>query len=163
MKIFAIVSYVNWILWDQVIFNFLLTLSDGEADESDVINEDIKITDNEDDEEWKLVTTCMLNHVNKMNWNILVDYIRRIIVNYSSLTFIIVPGSSPPFGNTFSSHMLLDLKKVKFIRFRWGLMEFVLSFLYSTFKLNLTQSVTYFFSFFQNTTECRCVGNTHLP
>ena len=51
MKIFAIVSYVNWILWDQVIFNFLLTLSDGEADESDVINEDIKITDNEDDEE----------------------------------------------------------------------------------------------------------------
>ena len=26
MKIFAMVSYVNWILWDQVIFNFLLIL-----------------------------------------------------------------------------------------------------------------------------------------
>ena len=27
-------------------------------------------------------------------------------------TFIIVSGPSPPFGNTCSSHMLLDLKKV---------------------------------------------------
>ena len=41
----------------------------------------------------------------------------RIIFNYGSFIFIIVPGPSPPFENTFSSHMLLDLKKTKFIRF----------------------------------------------
>ena len=45
------VSYVNWILWDQIIFNLILTLSDGEDDESDDINEDDEISDNEDDEE----------------------------------------------------------------------------------------------------------------
>ena len=45
------VSYVNWISWDQVIFNLILTLQDGEEDESDDIEEDDKITDDEDDEE----------------------------------------------------------------------------------------------------------------
>ena len=45
------VSYVNWISWDQVIFNLILTLQDGEEDESDNIEEDDKITDDEDDEE----------------------------------------------------------------------------------------------------------------
>ena len=34
--------------------------------------------------------------------------------------FIIVPRPSPPFRNTFSSHVLLDLKKNKFTRFWWG-------------------------------------------
>ena len=78
---------------------------------------------NEDDEECKLVTTCMLNSVNNMNWNVLVDYMMRIIVNYGSFTFIIVPGPFTPFRNIFFSHMLLDLKKTKFIRFLWGLTE----------------------------------------
>ena len=45
------VSYVNWISWDQVIFNLILTLQDGEEDESDNIEENDKITDDEDDEE----------------------------------------------------------------------------------------------------------------
>ena len=35
----------------------------------------------------------------------------RIIVNYGSFTYNIVPGPSAPFGNTFSSHVFLDLKK----------------------------------------------------
>ena len=34
-----------------------------------------------------------------------------MIINYGSFTFIIVPQPSPQFGNTFSSHVLLDLKK----------------------------------------------------
>ena len=84
-----------------------------------------EIAEDEDDEEWKLVRTCMLNSVNNMNWNILVDYITRIIFNYGSFTLIIVPGLSPPFGNTLSSHMLLDLKKNTFIWFLSGLKEFV--------------------------------------
>ena len=61
------VSYVNQILWDQVIFGFLLILQEGEDDKSDDTNEDDEITDNEDDGEQKLVTTCMLNTVNNMN------------------------------------------------------------------------------------------------
>ena len=102
-------------------------MEDGEDDDSDGIDEDDEITDDEDDEEWKIVTNFMLNSVNDMNWNNLVDYITRIIVNYGSFTFIIVPGHSPPFGNTFSSKVLL--KRVPmFIRFWWGLTEFVLSF-----------------------------------
>ena len=117
---------MNWTSWDQVIFNSLLFLWDGEDDQSDYIDEDDEITDDEDGEEWKLVTTYMLNSVNNMNWNILVDYIMRIIVNYGSFTYIIVPGPSAPFGNTFSSLVFLDLKK--FILFWWGLSDFVLSF-----------------------------------
>ena len=42
------VSYVNWTLWDHIIFNFLLTLT--EDDESDDIDDDDKTTDNKDDE-----------------------------------------------------------------------------------------------------------------
>ena len=38
----------------------------------------------------------------------------RIIINYGSFTFFIVPVPSPPYGNTFSSHVLLDFKKTKF-------------------------------------------------
>ena len=45
------VSYVNWTLCDHIIFNFLLTLYDGEDDESDDIDDDDKTTDNKDDEE----------------------------------------------------------------------------------------------------------------
>ena len=56
----------------------------------------------------------MLNSANNMKGNILVDYIMRIIINYGSFTFFIVPVPSPPFGNTFSSHVLLDFKKTKF-------------------------------------------------
>ena len=44
---------MHWILWDQVIFNFLLILKDGEEDQSDDIDEDDEITDDEDDKERK--------------------------------------------------------------------------------------------------------------
>ena len=65
---------------------------------------DDEITDNKDDEEWKPVTTRMLNFVNNMIWSILVDYIMRIILNYGSFTFIIVPEPSPP-SQTYFPHM----------------------------------------------------------
>ena len=51
--------------------NFLLIFQDREDDESDNIDEDDKITNDEDDEKWQLVTTRMLNSVNNMNGNIL--------------------------------------------------------------------------------------------
>ena len=54
--------------------NFLLIFQDREDDESDNIDEDDKITNNEDDKKWQLVTTGTLNSVNNMNGNILVDY-----------------------------------------------------------------------------------------
>ena len=53
--------------------NFLLIFQDREDAESDNIDEDDKITNDEDDEKWQLVTTRMLNSVNNMNGNILVD------------------------------------------------------------------------------------------
>ena len=37
------------------------------------VDEDNEISDDKDDEEWKLVSICMLNYVNNMNWNILID------------------------------------------------------------------------------------------
>ena len=43
----------------------------------------------------------MLNSVNDMNWNILVDYIMRIIINYGSFRFIIVPGPFASFPNMY--------------------------------------------------------------
>ena len=54
--------------------NFLLIFQDREDDESDNIDEDDKITNNEDDKKWQLVTTGTLSSVNNMNGNILVDY-----------------------------------------------------------------------------------------
>ena len=42
---------MNWILWDQVIFNLILIFEDGENDKSDDIDEDDEITDDEDDDE----------------------------------------------------------------------------------------------------------------
>ena len=98
------VSYVNWISWDQVIFNLILTLQDGEEDESDNIEENDKITDDEDDEEWKIVTTCMLNSVNNMNWNILVDYITKIIFSYGSFDLLLYLDP-PPHSQTRFLHM----------------------------------------------------------
>ena len=70
----------------------------------------------------------MLNSVNNINWNNLVYYITRIVVNYGSFTFIIVPGHSPAFGKTFSSHVFLE-RVGMFIQFWWGLTGFILSFL----------------------------------
>ena len=135
MKIFAMVSYVNWILWIllshfQFFFNFVRWRRWR-------IRWHRLGWQNYRQQRWqrmKLVTTRMLNSVDNMNWNILVDYIIKIIVSYGSFTFIIVPGRSPPFPNTFFSHRLLGLKKTKFIRFWWGLTEFVLGF---CSKLNL--------------------------
>ena len=54
--------------------NFPLIFQDREDDESDNIDEDDKITNNEDDKKWQLVTTGTLSSVNNMNGNILVDY-----------------------------------------------------------------------------------------
>ena len=45
------VIYVKWILWDQIIFKFLLFLQDGQDNESDNIDENVKITDGEEDEQ----------------------------------------------------------------------------------------------------------------
>ena len=65
--------------------NFLLIFQDREDDESDNIDEDDKITNDEDDEKWQLVTTRMLNSGNNMNGNILVDYMFFFFLRNTSL------------------------------------------------------------------------------
>ena len=80
-----------------------------------------------------------------MNWNILVDYIMRSIVNYGFFTFVIVPEPSPPFPNP--SHVFLDLKKTKIIHLWWGMTEFVLSFVqYFQTQSESICNIIFFFS-----------------